>query len=187
MTPFGECVVLNDGRRVVAPWLQRGIAIGDRRIDGPVLLCPDAALDSLGRIWVVGKDAIGPGGFVWCETAGVWWPVPSAVFGRRMVLRADGAQCRIAFTTTAFAWKCLSVTPAGQMTTIAAGTIPSGEGAHGMRDWDAAGTPRPLAPLDETVGGMKVRSLVTVGDTSIACSLFDPEQVVIVKGYLKRR
>lgn len=180
--PFGEAAVLNDGRRVVAPWLQSGIYVGDQFHIGPVVRMPDAALTAAGHVWVVGKQQNGNGASIWLDAVGAWWPVPYAVYGSRMILRADGEGCQVAFTTSATSWLCLKVTPAGSMSIASSGTIPSGEGAQGMRDW-LLGSPRPLAPLDQTLVGHKVRSEVTVGLTTLAAALGPlPDQVVMAKG-----
>jgi hypothetical protein len=178
--PFGEAAVLNDGRRVVAPWLQSGIYVGDQFHVGPIIRMPDAALTAAGHVWVVGKQQNGNGASVWLDAVGAWWPVPYAVYGSRMILRADGEGCQIAFTTSATSWICLKVTPGGSMSIASSGAIPSGEGAQGMRDW--VNGPRPLAPLDQTLVGQKVRAEVTVGTVTLATALGPlPDQVVMAK------
>jgi hypothetical protein len=189
--PFGDTAILSDGRRVTTPWQAPGLYLGDQHIDGPVvLLLPDAALDALGRVWVVAKDARDPpaglGAWVWCSAVGAWWHVPGPVFGSRMILRLDpqSGGCRIAFTTSAYAWACWVVAPDGTQQQVSTGTIPTGEGAQGMRDWAMAGAPRPLAPLDETLHGHRVRTVVSTpaGDLTVACFLEQPDQVVVSRG-----
>ncbi len=160
----------------------RGIYLGDTFHDGPVLRLPDAALTVSGKVWVVGKHQADGLSSVWLDSVGPWWPVPYKVFGSRMILRADGEGCQIAFTTSALSWLCVKVTPGGSMSIASSGTIPSGEGAQGMRDW-LLGTPRPMAPLQRVLLGYLVRGDVTVGSVTLAGALGPlPDQVVMAKG-----
>ena len=53
--PFGEPSVLNDGRRVIAPWQLPGVYIGEVFHDGPQIRMPDAALTPTGKVWVGGR------------------------------------------------------------------------------------------------------------------------------------
>jgi hypothetical protein len=180
--PFGEPAILNDGRRVVAPWQTSGIYLGDEFHDGPQIRMPDAALTAAGNVWVVGKHQADGGASVWLDSIGLWWPVPYGVFGSRMILRANGEGCQIAFTTSATSWLCVKVTAGGSMSIASSGTIPSGEGGQGMRDW-LLGTPRPMAPLDHALLGHQVRGDVTVGTVTLATALGPlPDQVVMAKG-----
>jgi hypothetical protein len=179
--PFGEAAILNDGRRVVAPWKAPGIYVGEVFHDGPELRMPDSALTAAGNVWVLGRRQADDVATVWLDAVGLWWPVPYKTFGSRMILRANGEGCLIAFTTSATSWLCLNVTPAGSMSIASSGAIPSGEGGQGMRDW-LLGTPRPMAPLDHTLLGYKVRGEVTVGSVTLATALGPlPDQVVMAK------
>lgn len=182
--PFGESCVLNDGRRVVTPWRVRGVYIGEQKFDGPVLLRPDAALTLGGHVWVVAAHAFVPGGSVWLDAVRQWWKIPHPVYGSRMICRAVGEDCQIALTTTADNWIWLRVTPAGAFSTVATGKIPDRSGGNGMRDWDAAGHPRTMAPLDQVLLGHKVRGQLDQGTgTTIAGALPPlPDQTVIARG-----
>jgi len=194
MTRFGESTVLDDGRLVVAPWAKRGVYIGETFFDGPQIRFPDAGIDALGRVWVIGKDQEGKGAFVLCDAVGLWWPVTMTVggwpvaptvYGSRTILRADGEGCRIAFTVSAVEWRCLAVRCEGtrvEMAEVGRGTIASGEGGNGMRDWDPDGNPRPVMPLDERVAGHLLRMHVTAGDVAIGSALDLDGAVVLLKG-----
>jgi hypothetical protein len=182
--PFGECSVLNDGRRVIAPWKKPGIYIGATFFTGPELRLPDGCLDSKGRVWIAASHQQDQRVSVWLETTKIWWVIPASFFGSRVIIRADGSGVRVAFTTTATTWTCVSVSELGVIKTIDAGSIPSGGGANGMRDWDSQGHPRPLDPLDAPLLGHPVRGMVNQGTLiTIATALGPlPDQTVVAKG-----
>ncbi len=184
MSVFGETTVLNDGRRVMTPWKNRGIYVGDVFHDGPELRMPDAALTSTGKVWVCGRHQLDRYASVWLSSVGTWWTIPQATFGTRMILRADGEGCRVAFTTSPTTWVCVSVSPTGVFTVVSGGTVPNGDGGMGMRDWTSAGLPRPLSPLDQSLLGHQVRAAVTAGATTIAASVAPPlpPQSVMARG-----
>lgn len=179
--PFGEVGVLDDGRLVITPWLKPGCYVGTQFVDGPVMLCPDAAIDAQGRVWISGHNAQTDQVHVTFVGAGQWWTLPVKAYGRRGILRTTATGCEVAITTTGYAWARYAVTPTGVMTQIDTGTIPSGDGGLGMAGW-AGNVPLPLSPLDTTLLGHKVRSKLSVGDVIVACGLFVPDQVVMAKG-----
>lgn len=178
---FGECSVLNDGRRVTAVWNDTGIYIADTFIEGPQLRLPDAAMTPTGRIWVVGAGQHG-GVHVWSAATG-WQQIPNMPpFGTRTIIRADGEGCRIAVAVSPTAWACVSVAPNGTVTQQSTGAIINGAGAAGMRDWDVAGAPRTSAPLDTQVAGQAVRGAVGIV-TQIGAALPPlPDQIVVARG-----
>lgn len=177
--PFGEAAVLDDGRRVITPWLTPGVWVGTTYLEGPTLLAPDATMDTHARVWICGHDATTD--MTWVHTPLRWVAVAKG-FGRRCIIRPDGETIQVALTTTPYAWVAYRVTEAGVTTLSDQGSIPSGEGAQGMRDWSPTGRPEPMAPLDEVIDGHRVRARVGVENTAIATALFTPDQVVIVRG-----
>jgi len=95
----------------------------------------------------------------------------------RMILTPRPSGVDVAYTIAPGLFRWIGVSPSGTMVTLLEATIPTGEGAHGMRDWTAG--PRPLAPVDQIVNGAPIRAWIS---NSIACSRYQPDQVVLTRG-----
>lgn len=196
---FGECGILDDGRRVLAPWNAGGVYIGDRFFPGPQVRMPDAVLDASGRAWVVGKAQadIGPmrGALVLCESVGDFWPIVNdngasiPAFGARCVIRADGAAgVRVGIASGSHSWASVAVESltgiTRRMHVAEIGTIADGSGANGLRGWSEVGRPLPMLPLDESLLGYPVRGASTLNaGVQIGAALGPvPDSVLVARG-----
>src|SRR6187401_229432 len=118
--PFGEASVLDDGRRVLAPWDATGLSLGETFVSGPQLRLPDAALTPGGRVWAVGAGQNG-GLHLWSAATG-WQVLAPGPFGKRTILRADGEGCRVAYANSPAAWTCVAVSPTGVVSQVSIGS-----------------------------------------------------------------
>jgi hypothetical protein len=184
---FGECAVLDDGRRVIAPFNTPGLYIGNVYLPGDQFRFPDAVLTAGGSVWVSAKNQNGPNVSVILWKGGVSkvYVLPVIGFGSRTVIRSEGESCRVGCTTSATTWRCFQVDPNGTITAIEQGVIADGSGGRGMRDW-LHGSPRPLTPLNQILSGHPVRSIVGSEHVSIACGLppLPPQTVCQIGGTL---
>ncbi len=174
---FGESAILDDGRLVTTPWDSTGVMIGNTFVPGPAMLMPDASIDDRGRIWIAASSHDNTR-HVHVYANGKWLALPDG-FGRRVILRLSPEGCRVAYTNTATTWICYWVDETGASHPIQSGTIPSGAGGDGMRDWGTDGRPRPMVPLDEVLHGHQVRGKVQTLGITLASSLDLPDQVVL--------